>query len=361
MFRGLPVLASIALCVAAPAAAAEPLVRPAADAVFAAFKQHPLVGLGDAHGLAEEGEFYGVLVRDPRFAAQVGNLVMEAFGAAHQDTLDRYLNGEDVPRADLRKVWTDIVGGAPFLTGVSYQQVLAEIRAVNAKLPPARRIKVWAGEPSVDWATIKTRADLEPYMAQRDSHPAALIDREILGKRKKALVIYGGLHFFPLPAPPGLPQNPGLRGLVERGHPGAFYIISPYVGFVQPGCSEAFEAATHWPNGSLISPVKDTALQALLLRPGCTAIPPPRRAPGAEPIDPEVFAKIQAGFVRPSSGADADAILYLAPAATLTISPDDPEMITDPAYAAEITRRLPISGARPDLLSHLVTERRRCR
>ncbi len=51
----------------------------------------------------------------------------------------------------------------------------------------------------------------------------------------------------------------------------------------------------------------------------------------------------------------------LAPAGALTTSPDDPEPISDPAYAAEVTRRLPISGARPDLLSHLVTERRRYR
>jgi hypothetical protein len=54
------------------------------------------------------------------------------------------------------------------------------------------------------------------------------------------------------------------------------------------------------------------------------------------------------------SGADADALLYLGPAASLTQSPDDPELLSDPAFAAEVTRRLPITGAPPDLLRHLV-------
>ena len=33
------------------------------------------------------------------------------------------------------------------------------------------------------------------------------IEQKILGRGKKALVIYGGLHFFPLPTPLGLPPN----------------------------------------------------------------------------------------------------------------------------------------------------------
>lgn len=232
-----------AMCLAAPALAAEAVVRPAADGIFAAFKTHPLVGLGDRHSLAEEGEFYRQLVRDPRFAAQVGNVVFELASSAHQATLDRYLEGADIPRAELRKVWTDVVGGAPFLTAVMYQQFLAEVRGVNLKLPPARRIRVWAGEPAVDWSKIKTNEELEPYRDRRDDAPAAIIEREILGRGKKALVIYGGLHFSPLPSPPGLPPHPGLKGLIEARHPGAFFIVEPYAGFIQPGCSEFLRGA----------------------------------------------------------------------------------------------------------------------
>ncbi|MFL5296197.1 MAG: hypothetical protein ACJ798_07420 [Phenylobacterium sp.] len=330
-------------------------MRPALDGLFAAFRTHPIVGLGDAHGLAEEGAFYRRLVRDPRFAAQVGNLVVEFASSAHQDTLDRYVAGEDVPRAELRWVWSDVVGGSITATALMYQELLAEVRAVNQHLPPARRIRVWAGEPAADWSAIRTPQDLEPYLEQRDASADAVIEREVLGRAKKAVVIYGALHFFHLPTPPGLPASSSLKARVERAHPGAVYVVIPYFGFVQPECSASFEAATRWPADSLVAPVTGTSLEALLTRPGCPVIRPPRPAPGAQPMAPEVLAQIQAGFVRPASGADADALLYLAPAASLTTSPNDPDLKTDPAYSAEMARRAPIIGFPPDFANHLAT------
>jgi hypothetical protein len=338
--------------------AAEPEVRPALDGIFAAFQTHPLVGLGDAHGLAEEGELYVRLIRDPRFAAHVGNLVVEMASSAHQDTLDRYLNGEDVPHAELRRVWSDVVGAAPTVRSVMYPQLLAEIRAVNRRLPPATRIHVWAGEPAADWSRITTRQDLEPLVMQRDASAAAVIEREVLARGKKAVVIYGALHFTQLPSPPGQPPSASLKERVERAYPGAFYVVVPYFGFVQPDCSASFEAQTRWPRGSLVAPVKGTPVEALVTRANCPVIPPPRPVPGGPPIAPDALARVQAGYVRPASGADADALLYLGPAARLTLSPDDPDLSNDVAYRAEITRRLPIAGAPPDFLSHLVTQSR---
>jgi hypothetical protein len=74
-----------------------PTVSPAIDGVLAAFQTHALVGIGDKHNLAQELDFYGALVRDPRFAQQVGNVVVEFGGAAHQDIIDRYVAGDPVP------------------------------------------------------------------------------------------------------------------------------------------------------------------------------------------------------------------------------------------------------------------------
>ena len=41
--------------------------------------------------------FYAVLLRDPRFARDVGNVVLEVGDAAQQETIDRYVNGENIP------------------------------------------------------------------------------------------------------------------------------------------------------------------------------------------------------------------------------------------------------------------------
>lgn len=57
--------------------------RPAVEGVLDAFRTHPLVGIGDAHGLAQELDFYAAVVRHPRFAPEVGNVVVEFGGAAH--------------------------------------------------------------------------------------------------------------------------------------------------------------------------------------------------------------------------------------------------------------------------------------
>ena len=52
-----------------------PTVTSATDGIFAAFQRRPIVAIGDNHGLAQEEDFYVALVRDKRFAEEVGNVV----------------------------------------------------------------------------------------------------------------------------------------------------------------------------------------------------------------------------------------------------------------------------------------------
>jgi hypothetical protein len=144
----------MALALAAP----PPIVTDAADGIFAAFRTHPLVGIGEWHGLAQELDFYSALLRDPRFAGEVGNIVLETGDAAQQETADRYVNGEQVPYPELRKIWDDTVGWFPAVTAIGSINVYATIRQINMNLPPDHRIKVWLGEPPIDWSSVKTKA-----------------------------------------------------------------------------------------------------------------------------------------------------------------------------------------------------------
>ena len=88
----------------APTASAGPVVEPALDGLFRAFGSHPVVALGDPHGLAEQMDFYAAVVRDPRFAREVRNVVVEFGASSQQAVIDRYVAGEAVPYAELRKV-----------------------------------------------------------------------------------------------------------------------------------------------------------------------------------------------------------------------------------------------------------------
>src|SRR5436190_10317774 len=62
-----------------------PWVKPAVDGVLDLFQHKSVVALADDHGLAQEEVFYSALVRDARFAEQVGNVVVEFGGEASQD------------------------------------------------------------------------------------------------------------------------------------------------------------------------------------------------------------------------------------------------------------------------------------
>jgi hypothetical protein len=122
------------------------------DGILNAFQRFPVVGIADWHGLAQEEDFYVQLLRSPRFPREVGNVVVEFGGAAQQTTIDRYVAGEDVPYEKLRAVWTDTVGWLPTVVSVGYLNVFAQVREINKVLPPSVQIRVWLGEPPVDWS-----------------------------------------------------------------------------------------------------------------------------------------------------------------------------------------------------------------
>jgi hypothetical protein len=302
-------------------AAPPPKVAPAADGIFAAFQSHPVVGIAEWHGLAQELDFYSILVRDPRFAREVGNIVLETGDAAQQPVVDRYINGENVPYAELRKVWADTVGWFPTVGYVGSINLYAAIRAVNAGLSRESRIKVWLGEPPIDWARITTKGDWQPLADQRDSYPVGLIEGEILAKDKKALVIYGAGHL-------GIyPDYGNIRARLDKDHPGALFVVSPYVGYGQKDCAARFEKhIKNWPVPSLVKPIRGSALEGDIF---CKGSPP--------------AGITQAAFEaagRNNSGLTSDALLYLGPRKSMTFSPTDPDIYLDLEYRAELDRRM---------------------
>ncbi len=321
--RRTALVTALLLIIGSPAFAEPPApkVMSATDGIFEAFKTHPLVGLGEMHGLAQEFEVYFALVRDPRFAAEVGNIVLETGSASHQATIDRYVNGDYVPYVELRKVWADTVGVSPAVTGLGAIRLYAAVRIANSKLPTDRRIKVWLGEPPIDWPSIKSKAQWERLAEQRDSHPAELARREILAKGKKALLIYGVGHF-------GVYPIPTLRMILDKTNPGSLFVIAPYVGYAQKDCATRFERhVTGWK-------APTAALEADIWRKECDA-----------------FNKVPVAGGETSSrnnvGLTADALLYMGPRASLLQDGTDPDILMDLDYRAELARRYQIRNGEP--------------
>ena len=312
-----------------------PKVVNAADGIFAAFQAHPLVGLGEWHGLAQELDFYSVLVRDPRFARDIGNIVLEMGDASQQSVVDRYVNAENVPYRELRKVWSDTVGAYPTVQYLGTINLYAAIRAVNEKLPPESRIKVWLGDPPIDWSQIKNSEALQTLMDQRNSYPVALIEREILNKGKKALVIYGTAHFgaYPdgiFPGDPPSHREPNIRFLLDAKHAGALYVVHPYVGYTKTDCNEGFEKNLKGLFApSLLFPIRGSSMEEDVKRPDCTPVPKP----------PEENQERWNAFIPSFNGEASDAFLYLGPRKPLTASSSVPDLYLDLDFRAEIDRR----------------------
>ena len=169
--------------------------RPATDLVLSAFAQYPLVALseGAGHGQLETLDFFSALIRDRRFARTVRNVVIEFGNARYQAVLDRYISGDSVTRDELRHVWEDTTQISGVWSLPMYEQMLAEVRSVNMGLPPEHRIRVIAGDPPIDWSVVTSPAD-EDMNDWRDAHFAHVIEREVMRKRGRALILIGGAH-----------------------------------------------------------------------------------------------------------------------------------------------------------------------
>src|ERR1044072_9274971 len=86
----------------------------AIDGIIKAFASYSIVALGEGpHGNEQGHAFRLRLLRDPRFAATVNDIVVESGSARYQDAVDRYMQGEDVPTSTMRDVFENTVTPTP--------------------------------------------------------------------------------------------------------------------------------------------------------------------------------------------------------------------------------------------------------
>ncbi|MGC2765974.1 MAG: hypothetical protein WB607_10765 [Candidatus Acidiferrum sp.] len=198
---------------------AEP--QDAVRAIVHAFDRFPIVAIGERHSLSEVGDFYVSLVKDSGFQAKVNYMVIEFGTRLSQPILDRYIiSGEGVALEELQHVWRDTTKVFAFESPV-YAQLLEAVREVNLGLPPARRIRVLAGDSPIDWTKVTTHEQWESYQPNNLSF-AEVINEQVLAHNRKALVILGGSHVSKSRDPN---RDPNTTTLVERRHPGTVYVV----------------------------------------------------------------------------------------------------------------------------------------
>lgn len=295
---------------APPRAAQGPAAeRPAVDGVLEAFGQADIVTLGERPWSKLDSDFRCELVADPRFGRMVDDIVVEFANARWQPLLDRYLlELANVPPDSLRPIWQEASEPGAWDSPV-YAYLIETVRRANRLLPAGERIRVLAGEPPIDWSRVESAADLNAW-GPRGAHALEVIEREVIAKDRKALLVYGARNFFRRDR--GLRAYGNLTTNLESRNPDVRVFV---IGTV--------------PEQSPAAAALDSTL-ALATRPALVRLADSKI--GAWP------ATRLYEFGEGVLGGMADALLYYGPKDDRLVRPTD-RVVRDPAYAQEVARR----------------------
>jgi uncharacterized iron-regulated protein len=155
-------------------------LQPIVKGILAAWDRFDVVCLGEDHGSKNDSDLRITLVEHPDFIRKVNVIMVEFANSERQDVLDRLvLEGHDIPREELRKVWTGSSSTYVWDSPI-YEAFLRTLRKVNLELPRNRRIRVLAGDNF--------------QVTNRGRLIREIVSREILDKGLKGLTIYGAGH-----------------------------------------------------------------------------------------------------------------------------------------------------------------------
>jgi hypothetical protein len=296
--------------------------------ILDALRRFPLVAIGDRHGLQEIHDFLTALLFHPELPQRLTDIVVEFGNARHQELVDRFvLECRPVADTELQQIWRHTVGGGVLWDAPAYSQFFRNVRAVNWQREPGRRLRVLLGDPPSDPSKIRSAADKEYVLGlakQRDSHYAGIVEREVLAKGRRALLLAGSCHLLR-----GIQDNfnqPNAVTLLEKRHVGELFVVDPLI--LTPGIH---------PDGLLHRVQTSTTTW---YKPSCAMLAGTWLGALTESSRPWInsmaYRAIDAAAAR--YGAQADAVLYLGPGEFLTASRADSAIYRTGDYAAELRR-----------------------
>jgi len=305
----------------------DPVPEPAVSAVLAAFEKYEVVGMPEAHGLKDVDDFILSLVRNPAFSEKVNDIAVECGNSLYQPILDRYIAGEDVPFTEVRKVWRNTTQVMCAWSGF-YEQFYPLVRAINQKLSTGKRLRVLAGDPPVDWDQVKDYDDRWKF-GDREASIASVMEKEVLSKHRKALMLFGTFHLFH-------GQEKSAVSIYERDYPHLTFVISELGSFDTDLPALSSSPFASWPIPSLIR-AKGTWLGALDLG---------HFIPNPVSIDNDCSAhkvEFPKSLQRPMENL-VDAFLYLGPQDLRLKEQLPADIALDIDYRMELARREALPG-----------------
>jgi hypothetical protein len=205
--------------------------EPSSDAIAGLAKvydSHPLIFIGEWHRNAQQHVFLRQLIADPRFLCRTDDIVIESGNARLQPIADAWASGEEVSEADLVSMYRETE--VPFAWNAPmYRQFYETVREVNAKHLCPHPVRLVLGDPPFDWAKVETADDLKK-VEDRDRFFAKIVEREVLSKKHRALLISGALHALRKYPKRSAGEDgfdePSAAQLIEKKHPGSLFIVA---------------------------------------------------------------------------------------------------------------------------------------
>lgn len=303
--------------------------------VFEAFKARQIVGIPDPHRNTATQALLLSLIRDRRFASVVDDIVVECGNALHQDVADRFVRGGDVDYDTLRKIWLDTTQAQPGCDTPQPEEVLRTVRAVNGSLPNDQRLRVLLGDPPIRWEEIKTKTDHRKWIEMRETYPADVVQREVVAKGRKALLVYGVGHLR-RKNPQANFESTGIAAsvvsLLEETHGAKVFNIG--LSFDLPG------DAASWPVPTVV------VLRGTTLGAAPVAYDGPRVS-----VQDGKIAPVPRDQWRTLRMEDQyDALLYLGPRTSLDYAMVAPELCSDRQYVQMRSGRMALVEWKSDRL-----------
>ena len=184
----------------------KPLAAPV-DYIMGLFDQYDVVVICERdHRDVTQYELFLDLVKDPRFAQNVGHVFTELGSSSLQDYVEDFLQTTGLSAEEVKARALHIYRNfSPFLwEKTNFFEFLQQIYDVNRKLPAESRVHLYPSDVPFDWATM-TAALWQEFQRTLDRRDRIIADQVINRfssirasgkKRRKALVIMNYRHAF---------------------------------------------------------------------------------------------------------------------------------------------------------------------
>jgi uncharacterized iron-regulated protein len=227
----------------------EPVGQEGIPTIIELFNQKPIVAIGETHGHLQLYEFLTQLIQTESLYKNVNDILIESGNALYQDTLDKYISGEDVKFENLQKVWVNTTQSPVDAWSVDvYYNLLKTIRELNSRISKEDRIRVIAADSPIDWINVNTNKGYLDARGDREEFFANTVINEVLSKNRKAILINGGAHF-------GNHRTTTVNQRIEKEYPNTVTVVLATSGLWKG--NEQKEKQLNWSPGT-ISKVEDT-------------------------------------------------------------------------------------------------------